>query len=181
MPHFVNLFYNKCNFSKVSEQTFQWSHWGYHCHMTIPKPIPGKWNGVIIISLDQLSFPLALEKGPVSPGKHLAAWQVNKIWSLSAKEMWLLCIQSQCLPQQGPPNGSPVLPVVILQVDQDWEEHPDFLLAFPNIPCSLSTSCPDGHRGENIFLPLSTPNFSGWDLINQTDRRQINKRKQTEV
>lgn len=92
-PFFVNPFYNKCNFPEVSQQTSHRSHWSELCHMTIPKPIPGKWNGIIIIPLDQSSFLHGAGEGPSLPRKHLAAWHLEKIRLLLAKEVWLLCTQ----------------------------------------------------------------------------------------
>lgn len=156
-PVLWTFFNSKGNFPKVSEQTSHWCHWWDCCHMTIPKPISGKWDGIIIIPLDQLSFPLALGKGQVSPGKHLAAWQVNKVWALSPKEIWLVCVQSQCLSQQGAPNV--VLSYLWSLCRWSRTENPDFftslLLAFPNILYSLSTSCPDGHRRRKTsFFPF---------------------------
>lgn len=43
---------------------------------------------------------------------------------------------------------------------------PRFPVAIPDLLCSLSTSCPDGHRGGKTSLAHYTPKFPGLDPIN---------------
>lgn len=112
-PFLWTFICSKCNFPEVSQQASHGSHWSELCHVTIPKPILGKWNGIIIIPFGQSSFLHCAGEGLRLPRKHFAAWHLNTIWLLLAEDAWLVCTQPWCLPQQGSPHGSPVLPVVI--------------------------------------------------------------------
>ena len=145
------LFAVSVNFLEASLQMSHRSHWPELCSMTIPKPIPDKWNGIIITPSDQSSLSPAAGEGPCPAlsRKHLAAWHLNKVWFLLAKEAWLLCTGPWCLPQQGSPHGGPVP-----SAKQAWEEPPGFLLAVPDLLRSLSTSWQEIQGSKNISLPL---------------------------